>query len=202
MALGLTDRAKIENAMRFIGALRFIETKYVNDVNNNTLMDGAINGMVKSLDDPHSIYMDTKLYKRLTEQTEGSFGGIGVYMGFKGGKVSILSVMDNTPGQRAGLKPNDEIIAVDGTPISQIQPEEDNGFKTKFTPCNEKIAPKEKVNLRNKPSVTDADSVVVVSLEAGQTATRTGINTDVGWSRIEYNGQVLYCVSSYIYVVE
>jgi hypothetical protein len=50
--------------------------------------------------------------------------------------------------------------------------------------------------------VTDEDSVVVVSLEAGQTATRTGINTDVGWSRIEYNGQVLYCVSSYVYVVE
>ena len=93
-------------------------------------------------------------------------------------------------------------LTTDLTAAPQIQPEEDNGFKTKFTPCNEKIAPKEKVNLRNKPSVTDEDSVVVVSLEAGQTATRTGINTDVGWSRIEYNGQVLYCVSSYIYVVE
>ena len=93
-------------------------------------------------------------------------------------------------------------LTTDLTAAPQIQPEEDNGFKTKFTPCNEKIAPKEKVNLRNKPSVTDADSVVVVSLEAGQTATRTGINTDVGWSRIEYNGQVLYCVSSYIYEVE
>lgn len=93
-------------------------------------------------------------------------------------------------------------LTTDLTAAPQIQPEEDNGFKTKFTPCNEKIAPKEKVNLRNKPSVTDADSVVVVTLEAGDVAVRTGINTDVGWSRIEYNGQVLYCVSSYIYVVE
>ena len=93
-------------------------------------------------------------------------------------------------------------LTTDLTAAPQIQPEEDNGFKTRFTPCNEIIAPKEKVNLRNKPSVTNEDSVVVVSLEAGQTATRTGINTDVGWSRIEYNGQVLYCVSSYIYVVE
>jgi len=93
-------------------------------------------------------------------------------------------------------------LTTDLTAAPQIQQEEDNGFKTKFTPCNEKIAPKEKVNLRNKPSVTDADSVVVVTLEAGDVAVRTGINTDVGWSRIEYNGQVLYCVSSYIYVVE
>jgi len=93
-------------------------------------------------------------------------------------------------------------LTTDLTAAPQIQQEEDSGFKTKFTPCNEKIAPKEKVNLRNKPSVTDADSVVVVTLEAGDVAVRTGINTDVGWSRIEYNGQVLYCVSSYIYVVE
>ena len=122
--LGLTDGATIGNAMRFAGALRLIETRYVNDTDNGKLMDGAINGMMKSLDDPHSVYMDPGLYHRLTEQTEGAFGGIGVYMGFKGGKVSILSVMDNTPGARAGLKANDEIIAVDGTPVSEIKSEE------------------------------------------------------------------------------
>lgn len=93
-------------------------------------------------------------------------------------------------------------LTADLTAAPQIQPDVNDGFKTKFTPCNENITPKERVNLRSKPSVTDADSVVVATLEAGQIAVRTGINTDVGWSRIEYNGQVLYCVSSYIYVVE
>ena len=83
------------------------------------------------------------------------------------------------------------------------QPAEDNsGLKTKFTSCNETVTAKDVVNLRTKPSVTDADSTVAASLKAGETATRTGINNDVGWSRVEYNGQTLYCVSSYLKVVE
>ena len=84
----------------------------------------------------------------------------------------------------------------------QIVPGDNSGFKTQFTTCNEKVTAKELVNLRSKPSVTDEDSIVIATLSAGETATRTGINTDVGWSRVEYNGQILYCISSYIYVVE
>ena len=92
------------------------------------------------------------------------------------------------------------------TPTPEAAPAEQaqttTGFKTKFTDCNELITAKEIVNLRSKPSVTDADSQVVATLSAGQTAIRTGINNEYGWSRVEYNGQVLYCVSSYIKVVE
>lgn len=67
--------------MRFITAYRFIETKYVNDTDDVKLIDGAIDGMVKSLNDPHSNYLSPKMYKTLMEQTEGSFAGIGVVMG-------------------------------------------------------------------------------------------------------------------------
>lgn len=83
----------------------------------------------------------------------------------------------------------------------QAQAQETSGFKTKFTDCNETVTAKELVNLRNKPSVTDEDSVVVATLTAGETAVRTGYNAEYGWSRVEYNGQVLYCVSSYLTVV-
>ena len=93
------------------------------------------------------------------------------------------------------------VAAPEPAPV-QSTPEDTSGFKTKFTPCNEKVTAKELVNLRSKPSVTDPDSLILDTLTAGQIAVRTGINTDVGWSRVEYNGQVLYCVSSYIYVVE
>nr|WP_297707058.1 glycoside hydrolase family 25 protein [uncultured Butyrivibrio sp.] len=79
---------------------------------------------------------------------------------------------------------------------------ESSGFKTKFTDCNENITAKDIVNLRSKPSVTDADSTVVATLSAGETAVRTGINNEYGWSRVEYNGQTLYCVSSYLRIVE
>lgn len=81
-------------------------------------------------------------------------------------------------------------------------PEDDDGIKTEFTPVNDRVTAKEVVNLRTLPSVTHEDSTVVVQLVNGTVITRTGINEDVGWSRVEYNGQILYCVSSYLTVVE
>lgn len=79
---------------------------------------------------------------------------------------------------------------------------DNSGFKTKFTDCNDIVTAKEVVNLRNKPSVTDEDSQVIATLYAGDTAVRTGVNAEYGWSRVEYNGQTLYCVSSYLRTVE
>lgn len=85
---------------------------------------------------------------------------------------------------------------------STTQQTSSSGFKTQFTDCNDVVTPKEMVNLRSKPSVTDEDSVVVATIYAGTNVTRTGINNEYGWSRVEYNGQVLYCVSSYVKVAE
>ena len=79
---------------------------------------------------------------------------------------------------------------------------EDDGIKTVFTACNEQVTPKIEVNLRALPSVTNPKATVVATIRAGEVVTRTGINTDVGWSRVEYNGQTLYCISSYVCVVE
>lgn len=73
-----------------------------------------------------------------------------------------------------------------------------DGLKTKFADRNEQVTAKIEVNLRALPSVTNPDAVVVAVLHNGEYATRTGINEDVGWSRVEYDGQTLYCVSSYL----
>lgn len=80
--------------------------------------------------------------------------------------------------------------------------EPEDGFKTKFTSVNEKVTAKEEVNLRNMPSVTDSGSQVVSTIVNGDIVTRTGINNEMGWSRVEYNGQTLYCVSSYLMLAE
>ncbi|ERL05686.1 S41 family peptidase [Mitsuokella sp. oral taxon 131] len=122
-ALGL-DAARAANMARFFGVMRLIEMRYVTPVDDETLIDGAISGMVQSLDDPHSIYMKASMFKELREQTEGEFGGIGVTMGFKDSKVTIISVLEGTPGEAAGLMAGDEIIAVDGTSVTEWQPEE------------------------------------------------------------------------------
>ena len=121
--LGL-NHYKLAETMRLLGAMRFIETHYVDQVDDVKLIDGAIAGMVKSLEDPHSLYLDQDMYKKLKDHTDGTFGGIGVVMSFNDKKVEIISVMDGTPGQSAGLKEGDEILAVDGKSVQEMPPEE------------------------------------------------------------------------------
>ena len=121
--LGLNSTNALDMG-RFFVALRFIENNYVQEVDRRKLIDGAIGGMVSSLDDPHSIYLAPQLYSQLRAETSGAFGGIGVYMGFKDGGVQVMSVIPDGPGQRAGLQAGDEILAVDGQPVEEISPGE------------------------------------------------------------------------------
>lgn len=76
--------------------------------------------------------------------------------------------------------------------------ENDDGIDTVFAAVNDNVTAKDVVNLRSIPSITREDSVVVAQLEKGQWIPRTGINEDVGWSRVVYNGQTLYCITSYL----
>ena len=78
----------------------------------------------------------------------------------------------------------------------------DDGIQTKFTTVDEWVTPKDAVNLRTLPSVTNENSQVVVKISNGEVIHRIGINTELGWSQVEYNGQILYCVSSYLEVTE
>ena len=73
-----------------------------------------------------------------------------------------------------------------------------DGLKTKFADRNEQVTAKIEVNLRALPSVTNPDATVIAVLHNGEYITRTGINEEYGWSRVDYNGQILYCVSSYL----
>ena len=119
-ALGFNQQGFF-NLMRFITAYRFIEMKYVNDTSDVDLIDGAIDGMVKSLNDPHSNYLSPKMYQNLMEQTQGSFAGIGVIMGMDNEKnIHIIGVLENSPGLKAGLQVGDQITAVDGTSVTQM----------------------------------------------------------------------------------
>lgn len=83
------------------------------------------------------------------------------------------------------------------TPVQGMEGNGD-GLKTKFTDRNEQVTAKIEVNLRSLPSVTNPDSLVVAVLHNGEYVTRTGINEEYGWSRVDYNGQTLYCISSYL----
>ena len=91
------------------------------------------------------------------------------------------------------------------TDLAVAEPEApvvDDGVKTEFTACNDTVTAKIEVNLRRLPSVTNPEAHVVATLYNGEQIRRIGINTDVGWSKVEYNGQILYCVSSYLEIVQ
>ena len=118
------NAGRAANLARLLSAMHFIEQNYIETVDYTKMIDGAIGGMVHSLGDPHSVYLDQRLYNQVKSDTSGSFGGIGVYMGFKNGNVHIISVMPESPGEAAGLQAGDQILAVDGTPVSEIVPDE------------------------------------------------------------------------------
>lgn len=80
--------------------------------------------------------------------------------------------------------------------------EEDEGIQTEFKDVDDAVTAKDVVNLRTLPSVTDPESKVVAQLKHGETVRRTGVNSDVGWSRVIWEGQILYCVTSYLEVVQ
>ena len=85
---------------------------------------------------------------------------------------------------------------------SAVPAASDDGIKTEFEDVYEKVTAKDFVNLRTLPSTEHPDVKVVCQLHNGEIAIRTGINHDLGWSRIEFNGQVLYCVSRYLTEVD
>ena len=88
------------------------------------------------------------------------------------------------------------LTTVQGTPAST--PADPVGVQTEFEEVLEPVTAKDVVNLRNLPSTEHPDVKVVAQLHNGEIVSRTGINKDLGWSRVEYNGQTLYCVSSYL----
>ena len=112
------------NLARLFCAMNFIEDNYVDNVDYTKMIDGAIGGMVHSLGDPHSVYLNRQLYSQIKLDTSGTFGGIGVYMGFKNGGVYVMSVIPNSPGEQVGLQAGDVIMAVNGTPVGEIAPDE------------------------------------------------------------------------------
>lgn len=118
------DETSAAELARFFSAKTYIETRYVDAVDEHTLMDGAISGMVASLGDPHSMYLNKDNLALLKNQTNGTFGGIGVTLGFMDGGATVISVMEGSPGETAGLRAGDEIIAVDGESVETWQPEE------------------------------------------------------------------------------
>jgi carboxyl-terminal processing protease len=115
-AQGASDMNAYRQLDLFSDAFERVRANYVRPVQDNELIDAAIEGMVSSLD-PHSSYMNAKEYGDMQIQTRGEFGGVGIEVTMEDGLVKIVSPIDDTPAARAGLKPGDYIAAINNTPI-------------------------------------------------------------------------------------
>jgi len=96
--------------------LVFVENHYVDAVERDKLVEGAIHGMVAELD-PHSAYMNPKEFAAFTEETEGTFAGIGVEVDYRDDAVTVIAPIVGSPAARAGLRSGDQILAVDDKPL-------------------------------------------------------------------------------------
>jgi carboxyl-terminal processing protease len=102
----------------FSTAFARVRASYVVPVTDGELIDGAIQGMVSHLD-PHSSYMDAKDFGgEFQVDTKGQFGGVGVVVTPDDGVIKVMSVADGMPANKAGIKPDDRITAIDGLPVA------------------------------------------------------------------------------------
>lgn len=97
----------------FTDVLGLVEKNYVEKVDIKQLVEGAIKGMLVTLD-PHSSYLPSEMYKELQVETKGEFGGLGIEISVKDGLLTVISPIEDSPASRAGVLPGDQIIKIDG----------------------------------------------------------------------------------------
>lgn len=110
------ERLPIEEIRLFSQAFERIRAAYVEDVDDKTLIEYAISGMLNSLD-PHSAYLKSEALNELKNNTQGHFGGLGVEIEIDNGQLRVISPIDNSPASKAGIQSGDVIIAIDEHPL-------------------------------------------------------------------------------------
>jgi carboxyl-terminal processing protease len=109
----------LDDLRTFVEVFDRIRSAYVEEIDDRTLLENAIRGMLESLD-PHSAYLTRQDYADLQEATTGAFGGVGIEVGFDDGLVKVIAPIDGTPAQRAGIRAGDVIIRLDDVSVKEM----------------------------------------------------------------------------------
>lgn len=164
--------------LRFLRAMSIVKNNFDGKADNKVLFDGAIEGMVHALDDPYSVYLDKEDFTKLSEMTEGSFGGIGIVFGKRGDDYVVISALADHPGALAGIKSGDIILAVDGTETAKMN----------MTDVADKIRGKQGtevvLRLRTKDGEEKEVKVVRKDIKAPSVGGQMLPNTKIGYIRI------------------
>ena len=98
--------------LKIFRAAQVVKGQYVGTADGVTLMTGAVKGLVNALGDPYSVYMDPKMYSELMLETKGSFGGVGIVLGVKDKKLTVVAPIEGTPAEAAGILSGDQILRI------------------------------------------------------------------------------------------
>jgi carboxyl-terminal processing protease len=154
----------LDEVRMFTEALDRIRMAYVEEIDDKTLLENAIRGMLSGLD-PHSAYMAGQDYDALQETTSGEFGGLGIEVGRENGYIKVISPIDDTPADRAGIEAGDLIIQIDNKPLRELTPEEaanmmrgEPGTEVTVTIAREGMEPFELTVVREVIAITSVRS--------------------------------------------
>ncbi|WP_427189657.1 S41 family peptidase [Pseudomonas aeruginosa] len=119
LANGSSAPLPLDELRTFAEVLDRVKAAYVEPVDDKTLLENAIKGMLSNLD-PHSAYLGPEDFAELQESTSGEFGGLGIEVGSEDGFIKVVSPIDDTPAARAGIQPGDLIVQIDGKPTKGL----------------------------------------------------------------------------------
>ncbi|MFH1860129.1 MAG: S41 family peptidase [bacterium] len=116
-----SESPELYDGLRLFGkAFSLIHAQYVEEMPAKTLVYGAIDGMLKSLGDAHTRFLTPEAFKEMRVETEGSFSGLGIVIGLKQDKLMVISPIEGTPADLAGIKAGDYIIEINGTSTKNL----------------------------------------------------------------------------------
>lgn len=110
------NRSRFEQLELFNKVLHLVETQYYRPVSTEKLIEGALKGMMETLD-PHSAFLNKDFFEKMQNDTAGEFGGLGLEVTQKDGVIYIVTPIDDTPAFRAGIKPKDKMVEINHEPI-------------------------------------------------------------------------------------
>lgn len=110
------NRSRFEQLELFNKVLYLIETQYYRPVSTEKLIEGALKGMMETLD-PHSAFLNKEYFEKMQNDTQGEFGGLGLEVTQKEGVIYIITPIEDTPAFRAGIKPKDKLVEINHEPV-------------------------------------------------------------------------------------
>jgi carboxyl-terminal processing protease len=111
------NRSRFEQLELFNKVLHLIETQYYRPVSTEKLIEGALKGMMDTLD-PHSSFLNKDFFEKMQNDTQGEFGGLGLEVTQKEGVIYIITPIDDTPAFRAGILPKDKLVEINHDDIN------------------------------------------------------------------------------------